>query len=296
MLRLGLDIGGTKINIGIFDTEVGLISRKRLEVRDLKSPVRDICDAVSELCLECGITVCELISCGIGVPGTVSEDGRTLIKAPNISVLTSDFAVLLEEALGIPTRMVQDSRAGALGEYALGAGLNSRALLSITIGTGIGAGLVIDGKIYGGALGAAGEIGHIPALAGGRPCGCGKRGCVEKYSAGIGLELTAKELFGDGATAYTLFDKARAGDSSALLALDDAREKLALVITAAVNLLSPDCVVFTGGLAEEVELYLDPIIERVKELCYSSGALPRFEKAILGELAPLVGAALAFSD
>ena len=162
----------------------------------------------------------------------------------------------------------------------------------MTLGTGIGTGIVIDGKIYTGALLGAGELGHIPAVEGGRPCGCGKRGCLEKYCAGGGLDITARELLGNGNTAKELFSAAKNGNADAQKAIDSAIEILGRAIVSAVNLLSPSCILFSGGLSEE-DTSLTPLIEYVKTHCYSSsGELPVLKKAELGSLAPLVGAAL----
>ena len=293
MYKLGLDIGGTKINIGILDSSYNLLGTKKLYVSKISSPVSEIKASTLELCAELGISYGDISSCGVGVPGTVSEDGKTLIKAPNISILSADFAQKLESELNMPVSMMQDSRAAALGEYLCGAGVGSKTLVCITLGTGVGSGIVIDGRVYNGALGASGEIGHVPVKENGRECGCGKRGCMEKYCAGRGLDITAKELFGSDASASTLFDKAKEGNQDAKNAISEAVMLLGKTLVSAVNLLSPDCMVFTGGLSERTEEYLYPVIDYVREHCYSSGSLPKMEKAKLGEYAPLIGAGLA---
>jgi glucokinase len=292
MYRLGLDIGGTKINIGVLDKSGNLLATQKLAVSGIRDVIPELVKAVDEVCQGIGIFPRELVGCGVGVPGTVSEDGKTLLKAPNIAILSHDFATRLENALEIPVTMVQDSRAAAWGEYLCGGGKDAKALICITLGTGIGTGLVLDGKIFHGALGAAGELGHIPVVENGRPCGCGKRGCMEKYCAGGGLDITARELLGEGATASQLFQAAQAGNQEAKAAIDLAVTRLGNVLVGAVNLLSPDVILFSGGMSEQTELFLYPLIRYVKEHCYSTGTLPRMEKAALGEFSPLVGAAL----
>ena len=124
---------------------------------------------------------------------------------PNLGWKDEPVADIFKILTGIPAKVLQDSRAGAYGEYKAGSGRDSNALICITLGTGIGTGLVIDGKIYHGALLAAGELGHIPVAEQGRPCGCGKNGCLECYSAGKGLDQTAREFYGEDATARDLF-------------------------------------------------------------------------------------------
>ncbi|MBE6549048.1 MAG: ROK family protein [Ruminococcaceae bacterium] len=295
MYRLGIDIGGTKINIGIIKEngkDISIVVSKKVEVKTVKDATSEIKNAVVALCKENGVEYTDIASCGVGIPGTVSRDGKKILKVPNIAILSENFAEELEAALDIPVKMLQDSRAAAWGEYKCGGGKGLDTVICMTLGTGIGTGIVINGKIYNGALLGAGELGHIPVVEGGRPCGCGKRGCLEKYCAGGGFDITAREMLGEGNTAKELFEAARQGRADAKKAIDDAVVTLGRAIVSAVNLLSPNCILFSGGLSAETE-YLSTLIEYVKEHCYSSsGELPILKKAELGALSPLVGAAL----
>ena len=295
MLRLGIDIGGTKINLGIIrekDGKVEVLTTVRLETRALDDIVTGIADAAKDICKNNKIAFDDIAFCGIGVPGTVSADGKRVIKAPNLPALTEDFAARLSSELKLPVQVVQDSRAAAWGEYRCGGGIGYHSVLCFTLGTGLGTGIVLDGRLYHGGLGAAGELGHTPvALSGGRVCGCGKRGCLEKYCAGGGLDITAVELLGEGNTARELFHAAKTGSVVAQKAIEEAVERLGNVIVSAVNLLSPDCVLFSGGLADEIA-YLIPLIAHIQKHCYATDALPILRKASLGALAPMIGAAL----
>ena len=295
MYRLGIDIGGTKINIGIIKEngkDISIVVSKKVEVKTVKDATSEIKNAVVALCKENGVEYTDIASCGVGIPGTVSRDGKKILKVPNIAILSENFAEELEAALDIPVKMLQDSRAAAWGEYKCGGGKGLDTVICMTLGTGIGTGIVIDGKIYNGAKLGAGELGHIPVVEGGRPCGCGKRGCLEKYCAGGGFDITAREMLGEGYTAKELFEAAREGREDAKKAIDDAIVTLGRAIVAAVNLLSPNCILFSGGLSAETE-YLSSLIEYVETHCYSSsGELPILKKAELGALSPLVGAAL----
>lgn len=291
-MRLGIDIGGTKINIGLLDENNHLLGNRKLYVSNIKNLAESLKESVSDLSSKLSIEEGTILSCGVGVPGTVSEDGKRLIKAPNISILSEHVVDEIEAALHIPTMLVQDSRAAAWGEYLCGAGAGAESIVCITLGTGIGTGIVIDGKIYHGALGSAGEMGHIPVVENGRPCGCGKHGCLEKYCAGGGLDITAGELLGEGKSAYDLFESAKNGNADAATEIRKAVKLLGNAVVSIINLLSPGCILFSGGLSEQEELYLAPLIAYVKEHCYSSGRIPRLEKAALGENAPLIGAAL----
>lgn len=294
MLRLGIDVGGTKINVGLIrfsEDNATVLASRRLAVCEQQDAVCGIAEAVSALCDEQGVSPESIGSCGVGIPGTVSIDGKRILLAPNIACLGEDFADRLSARLGLSVSMMQDSRAAALGEYRCGAGKNAKALLCFTLGTGIGTGLVLNGSVYHGALGTAGELGHTPVTPGGRACGCGKRGCLEKYCAGGGLDITATELLGQGKTARDLFEAARSGHKEAQDAIDSAVETLGRTFVAAVNLLSPDCVLFSGGLADEQD-YFEPLVAYIRTHCYALDHLPKIKKAALGALAPMIGAAL----
>jgi len=292
--RLGIDIGGTKICIGLVSVaqEVTLLGYRKLEVSHISDIVAEIKNAVEALCEELRCSSRDIAFCGVGIPGTVSEDGRRILKAPNISVLSAAFAERLAQALGMPVTLLQDSRAAAWGEYCCGAGRGAQTLICITLGTGIGTGIVIDGQLFHGALGTAGELGHVPAVPNGRSCGCGKRGCVEKYCAGGGLDITARELLGAGKTAKDLFCAAKEGHQQAQHAIHEAICLLGNTVVAAINLLSPNAVLFSGGMSNEAAL-IEPLISYIKEHCYTIGTLPILKKASLGEFAPLIGAAMA---
>ena len=292
MYRIGIDIGGTKINIGLFNCDGNLlIENKKEYIKSIKDLRGHIMNTVSELAGNNGISINEIEFCGIGIPGTVSADGKRILKAPNIEILSENLASEAELDLGIPVALIQDSRAAAWGEYLLCED-KPKVLVCITLGTGIGTGIVINGEIFHGGLGSAGEIGHLPVKDGGRPCGCGKRGCLEKYSAGGGLDISAAELLGEGKTSADLFSEAKGGNEEAIAIISEAVRSLGVGLVSVINLLSPDCILFSGGLSAQKELYVDPLIEYVKKHCYSAGRLPTMRPAQLGESAPLYGAAL----
>lgn len=289
-MKLGIDIGGTKIGVGIFEEDGALLANARLLVGKNKNLPRFIASSVKELCAIKGIDYSLITSCGAGVPGTVSADGRKILKAPNLPISGEAFVPELESELNIPVGVVQDSRAAAWGEYLFGGGRGKSSVVCVTLGTGIGTGIVLDGRIFGGALGGAGELGHLPVVEGGRPCGCGKRGCLEKYSAGLGLDMTASELLGEGKSALDLFEAARDGNEAAQKAISDAAEMLGKGLVSIVNLLSPDCVLFSGGLSAQSE-YVEAVTDYILSHCYDAGKKPEIKKAALGELSPLFGAA-----
>ncbi len=294
MYRVGIDIGGTKVNIGLLKDREIVKTVKIPTAAAMRDCLSDVKAALQTLLADENLSFSDVTFFGIGVPGTVSRDGKTAVFVPNIGWENEPVAAVWKELTGAEARLVQDSRASALGEYKMGAGRGKKCVICVTLGTGIGTGIVMDGKIFDGVLGGAGELGHTPVKPDGRACGCGKQGCLEKYAAGLGLDITAKELFGDGADVRVLFDKAREGDELALKSIADAVVMLGNVLVCAVNLLSPDCLLFSGGLSRETELFVDPLIDYIKKHAYSltvDGGL-EIKKAELSENSPMAGAAL----
>ena len=293
----GIDIGGTKVNIGCLDENKRIVFRAVFPVREKRCEdlLAEIKEKFFALLEQNQIAADEVLSCVLGVPGTVSCDRRICLCAPNLGWNDEPVADRFEALSTIPTKLIQDSRAAAYGEAVCGAGKGCRTVVCVTLGTGIGTGIVIDGNIYDGALGGAGELGHIPVVEDGRKCGCGKQGCLECYAAGKGLTATAKELFGPEATAGTLFDMA-AKDEQADRAIREAIEMLGNAFTSLVNILSPDCFVFSGGLSERKAAFSDPILQYIRNHAYSvsAGGSLKLGYAELGENAPMVGAALSF--
>lgn len=294
---VGIDIGGTKINVGILNEASELLVNKIVpipEAKDCYSVLEVAAGALFDLLGEQGLEKSDIFSVGIGIPGTVSSDFKVAQKVPNLGWVDEPVSDIFKSLTGITAKVLQDSRAGAYGEYKAGSGKGSNALICITLGTGIGTGLVINGEIYHGALLAAGELGHIPVADQGRPCGCGKNGCLECYAAGKGLDQTAKEFYGEDATARDLFNAAENGDEDALFAISQAINMLGKVIVSAINLISPDCLVFSGGLSSQTDLYLNPLIKYIKDYSYRTEGQREIKIALAKwkEDAPMIGAAL----
>ena len=294
--RVGIDIGATKVNIGILEEGRKVVTKRQISIRKgaFRPAAEEIAACLDTLLKASAIEYSKVESCGVGIPGTIDASGRVAMRVPNLGWINEPAADIFEELTGISTWLLQDSRAAAFGEYMLGAGSEHRICVCITLGTGIGTGIVIDGKIFDGALGCAGEIGHVPAVKGGRQCGCGRRGCLECYAAGKGLDISACELFGDGVTARTLFDKAKAGDTKAENIIREALEMLGKEMVSIVNLLSPDCLLFSGGLIHQEELFLRPLIDFIEASCYRIADGPQVNITVgqLGSDSPMIGAAL----
>lgn len=296
MFRLGIDIGGTKVNFGLLDQNNKISAKQKIllpEDKTYPSLLNWLTRQLEQFLEQNNTAKDKIISCGIGLPGTVSEDGKRALKIPNLSWENENLAEDFEKLTGLRAKLVQDSRAAALGEYMAGGAQGKKCAVCITLGTGIGIGIVIDGQIYNGALGCAGESGHIPVVPDGRQCVCGKKGCLNMYAAGMGLNIAAQEAFGGSSTAHDIFNKAKTGNKQALEIIDKTVNLLGNCMISIINLLSPDCLLFSGGIALQTDLLVNPLIIYIKDHGYSlSVENLHIGLAQLGEDAPMVGAAL----
>lgn len=295
MYKAGIDIGGTKINVGLLDSDNRIAFKKTVKIgnnKDCKSVMRCAADMLNDIFRENKLTAGDISACGIGVPGTVDKAGKIAVKVPNLGWANAPVVAEFERLTGFSATLIQDSRAAAYCESIAGSGRGKSTVVCVTLGTGIGTGVVIDGKIFEGSLGGAGEVGHLPAVENGRPCGCGKRGCLEKYAAGGGLDITAREMYGEGANSSTLFEKAENGDAQAKAAIANAVQMLGHAMVLIVNLLSPDCLIFSGGLSQREKRVMTPLMEYINAHCYALERIPEMIMAEWGEDAPMAGAAL----
>lgn len=303
--RVGIDVGGTKAQGIVIDPEGEVIeSAERPTPRGAES-LATLLDVVGELAVGLG----HQGSIGIGVPGLVTRDG-VLRAAPNLDGV-ADFEIgrLLSERLGVGVHVDNDATCATIAEWQLGAGAGVDDMILITLGTGIGGGVVAGGVLQRGSNGFAGEFGHMVVDPDGPACPCGRRGCWERYASGSGLAMLAREA----ATARRLgrvvrdaggeeesirgehvLIAARNGDPEALAVVDDFARWVALGLSNLTNALDPAMFVLGGGLASGSDVYLDPIVRWFDELLYQSHLRPtpdvRF--AAFGPLAGAVGAAL----
>ena len=221
---------------------------------------------------------------------------------PNLGWEDVPAGAIFEKYLGAEVRISQDSRLAAWAEYLLGAGRNYSSSICVTVGTGIGSGIIIDGKIYHGAMNTAGEIGHSVFEKNGRLCNCGNHGCLERYSSGTGMIERALEAYPEKFAdrphkAETVFELAYAGDQDMLKLIRCVVEDLAIGIANAVSILSPEVVIISGGLCAHDELIIKPLGELVDKYGYYSWVRKKrlkIEKAQLGPEAPMIGAALLY--
>ena len=303
--RVGIDVGGTKAQAVVLDPAGGVIhTAQRPTPRGDHS-----LDALIDVLIELADTVGHEGSIGVGVPGLVTRTG-VLRAAPNLDGV-SDFAIaeLLSARFGSRVHVDNDATCATVAEWLLGAGVGAADMVLITLGTGIGGGVVANGALQRGANGFAGEFGHMVIEPSGPLCPCGRRGCWERYASGSGLAMLAREA----ATGHRLSDvvrqaggdaqsvrgeqvqaAARDGDVEALAVIDDFARWVALGLANLTNALDPELFVLGGGLAAASDLYLDPVRRWYGELLYQPDLrpVPRIEFARWGPLAGAVGAAL----
>ncbi|TAK71069.1 MAG: ROK family glucokinase [Actinomycetota bacterium] len=306
-LTIGIDIGGTKIAAGVV-TEDGTIvadTRRPTPVRDADAVVATIIDLVAELRQDRQIE-----AIGVGVAGLVDSDRARVMFAPNLGWVEQPLRAEIEHGTNLPTVVENDANVAAWGEYRHGAGRGHDDVTVITVGTGIGGGIVLGGNLIRGAHGAAAEIGHLQLVPDGRPCACGRRGCWEQYASGNALVREARLLaaerrpdaklmlsLGDGTPEGVqgrhVTDAARKGDPVALEAFQRAGTALGEGLTDLVALLDPASFVLGGGVAEAGDLLLVPA-RTVLARDVIGGVhrpVPELRIAELGNLAGLIGAA-----
>ncbi|CAB4364337.1 MAG: ROK family protein [Actinobacteria bacterium] len=300
--RLGIDVGGTKCLGVVLDEHGDVVAEQRRATP--KGP-----DSIIDTLVELAGSLAPYQSIGIGVPGLVTRDG-VLRAAPNL-VDINDFQVgaLLSERLGADVHVDNDATAAAVAEWKVGAAKGAVDCVMVTLGTGVGGGVIAGGRLIRGANGFTGEIGHMVVDPEGPPCPCGRRGCWERYASGAGLGRLAREsavggrlrrvveLAGGDAELVRGEDvqaAAREGDTEALQVIDDFGRWVALGLVNLTNVLDPELFVLGGGLAASADLYLAPIQRWFTLLLYAPHLRPhpivRF--ALLGDRAGAVGAAL----
>ena len=285
---LAIDIGGTAVKMGLWDREGRILAREEASVSfdNYRTP---ILDTVKKTAIEFVAAQQSGIE-GIGVSATGQVDTAIgAVVGTNGKIANYEGAqikAVLEAAFHVPVRVLNDANAAALGEYYLGAGRGYQHILMITLGTGVGGGLILNGQIYGGSRGLAGELGHFTLYQDGERCTCGKRGCYECYASTTALVRRAKVKDG-----RALFAAVANGDGELKRVLNDWLNNVAAGITGLVHIFNPELVLIGGGVSVQEELLMAPLREKVL-----SGVMPRFaenlriERAILGNDAGMAGA------
>lgn len=315
MYYIGIDLGGTNIAAGIVDESYKIIKKASTPTkasRPADEIVADMAKLCADLIADCGITVDQIRYVGIATPGTANSDTGVVEYANNLPFLRYPIADKLKEKFPVKAVYIEnDANAAAKGEAVAGVAKSAKYSVMITLGTGVGGGMVFDGKVYSGFNYAGAELGHMVIEHNGKPCSCGRRGCWEAYSSATGLIRMTREKLEktprdatvmwemidgnlDNVSGKTAFAAARRGDSVGQEVVDEYISYLACGITNIINIFQPNVLSIGGGICNERDFLLNPLMEIVNRDQYTrnSDNKTQVKIAALGNDAGILGAAL----
>lgn len=310
-MYIGVDLGGTKIAVGLVDETAKIIESVSVATkseRPCSEIVADMVDCIEKVCTKAGISRRQLLRVGIGSPGIVDKRSGVLVYANNIRERNLPLCAELSKHMDCPVFIENDANCAALGESIAGVSSGISNSVMITLGTGIGGGIIIDGRIYSGSGGAGGEIGHMVIRHDGEQCSCGRRGCWESYASATALNrnvrrviadfpnsLVAKLAKGDinNANCKIPFEAARQGDEIGKLIVNEYIEHVSVGIANIINIFQPEVMAIGGGIGNEGEPLIAPVRELSRKWVYSQDTPPcDIKHALLGNNAGIIGAAM----
>ncbi len=310
MYYLGVDLGGTNIAIGIVDKDGKILNKASVHTPlngDYKDVVEKMIELSKKLIADNDLNLSEFEAVGIGCPGSIDYKKGSVAYSNNLHFDDVPLVAEFQKYWDIPVVLENDANAAAYGEYMIN-GNNADVFVAVTLGTGVGGGVIIDGKIFRGANGAGAELGHSVLVHKGLPCTCGRKGCWEAYAAAtalvkqtkVAIEKHPESLMAGFAkergkvNGRTAFDAAKKGDAAAKEVVNQYIEYVADGIVNMVNIFQPNKVVIGGGISNEGEYLLAPIREYVKKYDYNRLFTPvQIDAAKLLNDAGIIGAALA---
>lgn len=311
---LGIDIGGTSIKAGITDEAGNILyknSVRTLGYRPSNAIVKDMVDLCHLVCKNAEVPLQQVASVGVGVPGTIDSQNGMVIYTNNLNLSGTPVGKMLKDALGKPVYLSNDANCAALGEFVSGSGKDYNSIVMVTLGTGVGGGIILNGKLWGGLDDSAAEIGHMVIEIGGEDCTCGRKGCWEAYSSATALirdtvrtmgkypESILHTMQADRAkiSAKTPFVAAKAGDPAGKEVVERYLFYLSEGIANIINILAPDAIILGGGVCNEGDNLLVPLKELVFPKCYGGVDVRHsdIKIATLGNDAGIVGAAMLWN-
>lgn len=303
---IGIDLGGTNIVAGVVDENYQILTKASVKTnlpRPEQEIAADMAAVARQAAEEAGLSLDRIEWVGVGTPGIANSATGIIEYSNNLGFCNTPMVQYLEEALGRPAFIENDANAAAYGEYVAGAAKGAKHAVCITLGTGVGGGIIIDGKIYCGSNFGGAEIGHTVIDVNGPMCSCGRKGCFEVFSSATGLIRMTKEALAahpesamkdeERITGRTAFNYMRAGDETAKQVVDDYIRYLAAGITNTINIFQPDVLCIGGGVCNEGDPLLLPMKEIVKKEVYTRNSPKNTEIVIakLGNDAGIIGAA-----
>jgi glucokinase len=308
---IGIDVGGTNLVAGLVDGDGALLGKESCPV-DRALSAEELCGALvrlaQQVCDKHGLDRGQIAAVGVGVPGLADNEAGVVVQTPNMPFRNTPLRALFQAQWDVPVYLGNDANCAALGEYWAGAAKGCSSVVIITLGTGIGGGLVLNGKLFTGFANSGMEVGHMRTHPDGLLCGCGSRGCWEQYgSASALIRLTKEEMAscpdsvlwqlcqGDLSQVQgrTPFQGAELGDETAKRVLYTYRRELSIGLINLVNILQPEVICLGGGVSGAAdELLLDPLRELVCQGAFDKQSPVRLVRASLGNDAGVVGAAM----
>lgn len=313
MNYIGIDVGGTNLKAGLVSESGELLATTKMKIASISNQemlVRTMVDMIRELAEKVGIPLSEIASVGVGVPGAVEIRSGMLLYTCNLPLRNVPLRRLFHKHLRMPLYIENDANCAALGEYYVGAGRDSKRFVMVTLGTGVGGGIIHNGKIFHGSNGMAGEVGHMSIAYGGRPCPCGRHGCWEQYASATALKRLTWEMMeqrpesilrqvveeNNGiVSGQSAFIAARRGDEAGQEVCRQYIDYLSTGIVNLVNIFQPDTLAIGGGVSNEADEYLlQPVQRQVarETIPCNHDKMTHIVKAQLGNDAGIIGAAL----
>jgi glucokinase len=315
---VGIDLGGTNIVAGcVAEDGSEILGIRNVPTGAEEGPdavVRRIVTAAQDSITETRVKVpgAKVIGAGVGAPGPLDTKSGIVLLTPNLGWVNMPLRQRLQDGLGLRTALDNDANCAVLGEWWRGAARGTRIAVGLTIGTGIGGGIIIDGRLYHGASDIAGEVGHMTIDANGRRCKCGNYGCIEAYASGPNIALRAVEALESGAestlpsyvagdfhklTAQIVYQAAQAGDELALEVVRDTAKFLGAAVASLINIFNPEAVVIMGGVTLAGESLFEPLRREVTRRAFKPAVqVCRIVPGELTGVAGVYGAARAFQE
>ena len=311
MIRIGIDVGGTGIQFGAVDENLKILAENSIPTTTsvpFSEQVSRIAETVVSTAAAAGYTPDQIESIGVGIPGFPDPATGVIVKCPNMGWYHVPFLSEFRKHLSVPLYIENDANVAALAESAAGISAGTSSSVFITIGTGIGSGIILNGKIWTGFHGIGGELGHVIFDLNGVPCTCGNHGCLERYCSATALIRMGREAValhpdslilksvGNDITkieARTVIDAARENDPVAADVYGRWIDQLAQAVAGVVNLLDPEVIVLGGGVSKAGDFLLDPLRREFRKyVLYNDQPLPDLRIAILGSRAGIIGASM----
>ena len=301
----GVDIGGTTVKIGFFSTSGELLDKWEITTRKDDGGayiLSDIAESIEDKLSKDGIDKSEIQGVGMGVPGPVKEDG-TVIKCVNLGWGVFNAAEELSSIINLPVKVGNDANMAAFGEYWQGGGKGYNSVVMVTLGTGVGGGIIINGKMLAGVNGAGGEIGHMTIdLDEQDVCNCGKKGCLEQYASATGIVRLANRALQTSdkssklrevkyISAKEIFDAAKGGDTLATELVEEHGRRLGYALANVACVVDPEVFVIGGGVSKAGDILIDATKKYFQEYAFHACRNTKFELATLGNDAGMYGGA-----